>query len=65
MDIVSSYGYKKISHDGSWNPGELRRFASGEKIDRNGKRYGLCFECMSIIRTDKLFFGSIHFCTED
>jgi hypothetical protein len=51
-----------IQHDGTWNDDELVRLAAGERIDRNGKRYGLCLLCRAVIRLDKPIFGSIHLC---
>jgi hypothetical protein len=54
----------KIWHDGTWNNDELRRLVAGERIDRNGKRYGVCGECRTVIRLDKPIFGSLHLCDE-
>ncbi len=54
----------KIWHDGTWNNDELRRLAAGERIDRNGKRYGMCGGCRTVIRLDRPIFGSLHVCDE-
>ncbi len=51
-----------VYHDGTWNGDELQRMANGELLDRNGKRYGICRGCRTVIRLDKPIFGSYHFC---
>jgi hypothetical protein len=51
-----------VWHDGTWNRDELLRMAKGERIDRNGKRYGMCSGCRIIVRLDKPIFGSLHLC---
>lgn len=54
-----------VYHDGTWNADELRRMVHGERIDRNGKRYGMCPDCRAIVRLDKPIIGSLHFCSNE
>jgi len=51
-----------VYHDGTWNAPELERMATGELLDRNGKRFGICSACRTVIRVDKPLFGGLHFC---
>lgn len=51
-----------IWHDGTWSRPELVKLSQGEFIDRNGKRFGMCNNCRTVIRVDKPLFGSIHIC---
>ena len=30
---------------------------------KNGKRYGICRECGSLVCLDKVFFSSLHLCS--
>lgn len=62
MKAANSKRRVLIWHDGTWNNDELRRMVAGERIDRNGKRYGMCPGCRAVVRLDKPLFGSLHFC---
>lgn len=52
----------KIYHDGSWTEEELIKLANKEPVDRNGKRYIVCWNCQTIVRIDKFLLGSLHIC---
>ena len=41
---------------------ELELLNSGEIIDINGNRYGLCRYCNKVVRLNKSLFGSLHVC---
>ena len=58
----SSFSSARVTiwSDDTWNKDELRRLVAGERIDRNGKRYGMCFGCRTVMRIDKPIFGSLH-----
>ena len=51
-----------VYHDGTWSSEEIKRMAQGRFVDRNGKRYGLCRNCRTVIRVDKPLIGGLHFC---
>lgn len=53
---------RMVYHDGTWNMSELKRLVAGELVDRNGRRYGMCQGCRTVIRVDKLLIGSLHIC---
>lgn len=51
-----------IELDMTFTIGELRKMASGQFVDRGGKRYAICRECTKVIRVDKPLMGSLHLC---
>jgi hypothetical protein len=37
----------------------------GQIVAANGKLYGRCPDCDSIVRMDKWLFGALHFCLDE